>query len=178
MRLTQAIVGITTLTLFSFLSPLAQAHGPTRQKVTEEITVNASPDAVWKVVGDFAGIANWHPAVEKSEATKGNEVGSVRTLAIKGGGKMVEEIEGYDAENKVIKIRALDGGAVPATNFSMMMAVAPEGSGAKVTWRGAFYRAYTNNDPPPDQNDEAAVKAVTSVFKSGLESLKAKLEKK
>lgn len=178
MRLTQALVGITTLTLLSFLSPLAQAHGPTRQKVTEEITINASPDAVWKVVGDFAGIANWHPAVEKGEATKGNEVGSVRTLAIKGGGKMVEEIEGYDAENKVIKIRALDGGAVPATNFSMMIAVTPEGSGTKVTWRGAFYRAYTNNDPPPDQNDEAAVKAVTAVFKSGLDSLKAKLEKK
>ena len=60
----------------------------------------------------------------------------------------------------------------------MMMAVTAEGSGSKVTWRGAFYRAYTNNDPPPDQNDEAAVKAVTGVFKSGLENLKAKLEKK
>jgi len=178
MRLTQVIVGLTAMTLFSFLSPVAEAHGPTRQKVTEEITINASPDAVWKVIGDFAGIANWHPAVEKSEATKGNEIGSVRTLSIKGGGKMIEEIEGYDADNKVIKIRAQDGGAVPATNFSMMMAVTAEGSGSKVTWRGAFYRAYTNNDPPPDQNDEAAVKAVTGVFKSGLENLKAKLEKK
>ena len=178
MRLTQAVLGITALTLFSFVSPLAHAHGPTRQKVTEEITINASPDAVWKMVGDFAGIANWHPAVEKSPATKGNEIGSERTLTVKGGGTIVEEIEGYDAANKVLKYRAKDGGALPVTNYSSMIMVSAEGSGSKVTWRGAFYRGFPNNDPPPELNDEAAVKAVTGVYKSGLESLKSKLEKK
>jgi hypothetical protein len=33
-----------------------------------------------------------------------------------------------------------------------------------------------NNDPPPDQNDEAAVTAVKGVYRSGLDALKAKLE--
>jgi len=27
-----------------------------------------------------------------------------------------------------------------------------------VEWKGAFYRGYTLNDPPPELNDEAAVK--------------------
>ncbi len=45
-----------------------------------------------------------------------------------------------------------------------------------VEWKGAFYRGYPNNDPPPELSDEAAVKAVTGVYKAGLEALKKKLE--
>jgi hypothetical protein len=47
-----------------------------------------------------------------------------------------------------------------------------------VQWKGAFYRAFLNNDPPPDQNDEAAVKAITGIYKSGLEGLKKAVEGK
>jgi hypothetical protein len=47
-----------------------------------------------------------------------------------------------------------------------------------VEWRGAFYRAYPKNDPPPDQNDEAAVAAVTAVYKDGLANLKKLAEAK
>ena len=43
-------------------------------------------------------------------------------------------------------------------------------------WRGAFYRGYMNNDPPPELSDEAAVKAVIAYQKAGLEGLKAKAE--
>ena len=32
------------------------------------------------------------------------------------------------------------------------------------------------NDPPPELNEEAAQKAVSGVYKSGLEALKKKLE--
>lgn len=46
-----------------------------------------------------------------------------------------------------------------------------------VEWRGAFYLGYPNNDPPPDLNDEAATKAVSAVYRGGLDALKAKLEK-
>ena len=33
-----------------------------------------------------------------------------------------------------------------------------------------------NNDPPPELNDEAAKKAVTDVYRSGLDGLKKKIE--
>ena len=64
------------------------------------------------------------------------------------------------------------------TNYSSTITVKAEGSGSVVEWRGAFYRAYPNNNPPPDQNDEAAVAAVTGVYKAGLANLKAIAEKK
>ena len=47
----------------------------------------------------------------------------------------------------------------------------------KVEWKSAFYRGYMNNDPPPELNDEAAEKAVKGLYRTGLDALKAKVEK-
>ena len=52
----------------------------------------------------------------------------------------------------------------------------PDGKTSTVEWRGAFYRGYPNNDPPAELNDDAAIAAVTAVYKSGLEALKKKIE--
>lgn len=160
------------------LSTSALAHGPTRQKVTESVTINATPQKVWDVIKDFDALAKWHPAVAQSPASKANEVGSVRTITLKDGGKIVETLEEYSAEKMTMKYRAADGGALPVTNYSSTLAVKPsDGGKSLVEWRGAFYRAYPNNDPPPGQDDEAAVKAITGVYTSGLANLKKMVEK-
>ncbi|MGB8857212.1 MAG: SRPBCC family protein [Burkholderiales bacterium] len=161
------------------LSAFAFAHGPSRQKVVENVTIKAAPDAVWAKVKDFAKLQDWHPAVESSTATDGSKVGSVRTLSLKGGGKVVETLEGFSEEDKKFNYRAKDGGALPVSNYTSTLTVkAGEAPGTStVEWRGAFYRAYPNNNPPPEQNDEAAVKAITGVYQTGLANLKKSLEK-
>jgi hypothetical protein len=69
-------------------------------------------------------------------------------------------------------------GALPVTNYAATLLVKPgEGGRAVVEWRGGFYRGYPNNDPPPELNDEAAEKAITGVYRAGLSSLKALVEK-
>jgi carbon monoxide dehydrogenase subunit G len=159
-------------------STLALAHGPTRQKVTETATIKAAPDAVWNKVKDFNGMAAWHPAVEGSTATDGSKVGSVRTLSLKGGGQMVETLEGYSDAERKFSYRAKDGGALPVTNYTSTLTLKPgDGGTTVVEWRGAFYRAYPNNNPPPGQDDDAAVNAITGVYQSGLVNLKKTLEK-
>lgn len=154
------------------LSGAAFAHGPTRQKVTEKIAINASADAVWARIRNFDALKDWHPAVAESPADKGNAEGSVRQLKLKGGGELTETLEAYDDAKKRYSYRAKDGGALPVTNYTSTISVTAEGSGSVVEWRGAFYRGYPNNDPPPDRNDEAAVKAVTGVYQAGLANLK------
>ena len=159
---------------------LAVAHGPTRQKVTETITINAAPEAVWAVVKDFDKLQAWHPAVESSTATQGNAVDSERTLLLKGGGKVVEKLESWSEPDRKFSSRMREAGPIPVSNYSSTLAVKP-GPGAGTTvveWRGAFYRGYPNNDPPPDKNDEAAVAAVTGIYKTGLANLKELVEKK
>jgi Polyketide cyclase / dehydrase and lipid transport len=167
-------------TLLAALPSTALAHGPTRQKVTETITINAAPDAVWAKVKDFGAINTWHPAVEASSAADGNNIGSRRTLKLKAGGNVVEELETHSEADKSFSYRMKDAGPVPVTNYSSKLTVKP-GSAAGTTlveWRGAFYRGYPNNDPPADKNDEAAVAAVTGIYKAGLGNLKAVVEKR
>jgi carbon monoxide dehydrogenase subunit G len=154
------------------LAGTAHAHGPTRQKVSEKISINAPADAVWARIRNFDALKDWHPAVAESPADKGNAEGSVRQLKLKGGGALTETLEAYDDAKKKYSYRAKDGGALPVTNYTSTISVMAEGSGSVVEWRGAFYRGYPNNDPPPDQNDEAAVKAVTGVYQAGLANLK------
>ena len=157
----------------------AWAHGPTRQKVDESVTIAAPPGVVWNRVKDFAALQSWHPAVASSQATAGNEVGSVRTLNLKGGGKIVEELTRYSAEDHRIAYKMTDPGPIPVTNYSSTLSVTPgDGGTTVVEWKGAFYRGDPNNNPAPERNDEAAIAAVTGVYKAGLDNLKALAERK
>jgi len=166
------------VTFATLLAPGASAHGPTRQKVTEEVTIDAPAAAVWGRIRNFDALKDWHPAVASSPADKGNAEGSVRQLTLKDGGALTETLESYDETKMRYSYRARNGGALPVTNYTSTISVRADGNRAVVEWRGAFYRGYPNNDPPPDQNDDAAVAAVTGVYKAGLANLKKIAEAK
>ena len=157
---------------------LAIAHGPTRQKVTESVEINAPADKVWAKIGNFQDMS-WHPAVEKTEGQGGSEKGATRKLTLKGGGVIEEALEMHDNAKKSYNYRIanVDVKVLPVTNYSSWLTVEPkEGGKSKVEWKGAFYRGYPNNDPPADLSDEAAIKAVTGVYRGGLDALKKSLE--
>jgi uncharacterized protein YndB with AHSA1/START domain len=157
---------------------MSAAHGPTRQKVVEQVTIEAPPTTVWARIHNFDALKDWHPAIAESAADKGNEEGSVRLLKLKGGGEMTETLETHDEAKMRYSYRAKDGGALPVSNYTSTLSVRGEGNQSVVEWRGAFYRGYPNNDPPPDKNDEAAVRAITGVYQSGLANLKKLVEAK
>lgn len=164
--------------LVAFVPMTASAHGPTRQKVTETVEINAPADKVWAVVSNFQDMS-WHPAVEKTEGEGGSEIGATRKLTLKGGGVLEEGLEKFDAAKMMLfyRLEKDDVAVLPVTNYSSRITVKDLGGDkSEVTWWGAFYRGYPNNDPPPELNDEAAINAVTGVYKSGLEALKAKIE--
>lgn len=162
------------------LAPVvAGAHGPTRKKVVETVEIAAPPERVWAVIGNFQDMS-WHPAVEKTEGQGGNAVEATRRLTLKGGGTIDEALARYEPEKMsyFYRITQVDVKILPVTNYSSTLTVTPAPDGkSTVEWRGAFYRGYPNNDPPLDLNDEAAIKAVTGVYRSGLDGLKAKVEK-
>jgi uncharacterized protein YndB with AHSA1/START domain len=167
---------VLTSLLLAVLALPAAAHGPTRQKVIEKVSIAAPAARVWALVGNFDALKDWHPAVAESAADQGNTVGSKRLVKLKGGGELIESLEKYDAAQMRYSYRAKDGGALPVSNYTSTLSVHADGDKSIVEWRGAFYRGYPNNDPPPDRNDEAAIKAVTAVYQSGLAALKTKLE--
>ncbi|MGY4308588.1 hypothetical protein ACVIJ6_005831 [Bradyrhizobium sp. USDA 4369] len=178
LAVTVALAIATTGLTFTPLTT-ADAHGPTRRKVQEHVEINAAPAKVWAVISNFQDMS-WLGVVDKTEGDKGNEIGATRKLTLKGGGTIDEELYKYDAEKMSYsyRITTVDVKVLPVTNYSSTISVAPsaDGKGSVVEWSGAFYRGFPNNDPPPELSDEAAVNAVTGIYKSGLEGLKKKVE--
>ena len=172
---------LAALGLAALLVPLgALAHGPTRQKVTESIDVDASPEAAWALVGDFQGADGWLPMVVESRGENGNEPDATRTLVLEDGGEVNELLRRRDDAKMSYTYRipeaTHDVAVLPVNNYSSTLSVAANGAGSTITWRGAFYRGYPNNDPPPELSDEAAVAAVTALYRAGLENAKSLLE--
>ncbi|WP_353476470.1 SRPBCC family protein (plasmid) [Salipiger sp. H15] len=161
----------------ALMPAVAMAHGPTRQKVTLSVDVAAEPAEVWAVIGDFQDMS-WHPAVVSQTGSGGNDIDATRELYLSdqgaSGPKIAEVLYKYDATKMSYSYRITDVAVevLPVTNYSSHLTVTPrDGGGSTVEWRGAFYRGYPNNDPPPELNDEAAVAAVTGVYKAGLDAL-------
>lgn len=168
-------------TLFVFVGlifPLmAWAHGPTRQKVTLTTEVAAAPEEVWAVIGNFQDMS-WHPAVHSSVGEGENALDATRvlTLGAEGGPTISEILYKFSDEKMSYSYRITDVlvEVLPVTNYSSHLTVKPlDGGGSLIEWRGAFYRGYPNNDPPPELNDEAAIAAVTGVYQAGLDALAA-----
>ena len=157
----------------------ASAHGPTRRKLQQQVEINAEPAKVWAAIGNFQDMS-WLGLVAKTEGDKGNDIGATRRLTLKNGATVDEELYKYDAEKMSYsyRITAVDVKVLPVTNYSSTITVSPgaDGKGTVVEWAGAFYRGYPNNDPPPELNDEAAIAAVTGLYRDGLDGLKKKLE--
>jgi mxaD protein len=155
------------------------AHGPTPQKVAQTVTIAAKPDAVWKVVGVFGGIADWHPDVAGAEATGGDAEGAVRRVTLKSGGTLVEGLDEWKGPERTYSYRMSDPDltALPVSSYSATLTVVPDGDGARVEWMGRFYRGDTGNEPPETLSDAAGREAMNRYFSDGLKGLKAKLER-
>lgn len=157
---------------------IAFAHGPTRQKITLTTEVSAPPAEVWAVIGNFQDMS-WHPAVHATTGEGGNAIDATRVLTLgEAGGPTISEIlYKFSAEKMSYSYRITDVAVevLPVTNYSSHLTVKPrDGGGALIEWRGAFYRGYPNNDPPPELSDEAAIAAVTGVYQAGLDALAAR----
>jgi hypothetical protein len=89
--------------------------------------VNASPDDVWKVVSDSAGMPDYFPGV-KSVVVDGNQ----RTVEF-GGLELVEEIVTSDDEMRRFQYRIVGGPMVPEYHLGTID-VLPDGDGALLVY--------------------------------------------
>ena len=92
----------------------AWAHGPTRRKVQQQVTINAEPAKVWAAIGSFQDMG-WLGLVAKTEGDKGNEIGATRRLTLKTGATVDEELYKYDSEKMSYsyRITAVDVNCFP-----------------------------------------------------------------
>ena len=181
---------ISSILLF-FFTALAHAHGPVRQKAEEQITINAPAEKVWALIKNF-GDMSWHPDIFNTTSEGGNKKGATRVLTLKDGGTINEELKKYDEAKMSYAYKITDMSTaktithagveekvpvLPVDNYSATIEVEAKGDTSVVNWTAGYYRAYTNNNPPAEMNEEAANAAVNAVLKTGLINLKALAEK-
>jgi hypothetical protein len=159
-----------------FLIPaLASAHGPSRQKVEQQIEINAPVAKVWGIISDFCSIKSWDPAVTACEDDKGNTPGSVRTITLENGQKLTEQLVKYNAEAFSYQYMMLKPNpeAFPINTHGSFVSLKAGDNGKTIMeWKGAFYRSFPGPTPPPGQTDEDATKALSAFYMKGLEKVK------
>lgn len=129
-------------------------------KVSMKTDLAASADEVWKMIGGFNALPDWHPSVETSELT---EEGQTRTLALAGGGHLVEKLVSVDDGARTYSY-SIESGVLPVANYQAEITVREGEQGCEVEWSSDFEALGT-----PD-ND--AVKAIQGVYQAGFDNLR------
>lgn len=126
-----------------------------------------SPAAVWAAIGDFCGIANWHPAVAKCELSN-KDGATFRTLTLKDGAKLLEKQTAFDAA-KMTYSYTIEDGPLPVAKYASTLRVVAKDKGATIEWTGNF--------DAKGAADAEAVKTITGIYDGGVEALVAKSSK-
>jgi mxaD protein len=148
--------------------------------IFHSIEIQAPADEVWALAGDFGGIQRWSPGTESSRliVRDRNETGAIRLLRRRGDQTQVtEKLLDYDPANRRMAYTYVDQ-EVRASDYFSELVVKDLGNGRSVVeWRGRFKRlAYWTDNPPPGQDDKAALDFLNGAYKSGLANLKKVLE--
>jgi len=129
-------------------------------KVSMSTNLNVSADQVWKLIGGFNALPDWHPAVEKSELT---EEGQTRTLSLAGGGTIVEKLEKVDDDARTYSYSIVDS-PLPVANYTATIKVSGEGDNSTIEWSSEF--------DPAGAPEQDAMKAIEGIFQAGFDNLK------
>ncbi|MGQ0658598.1 MAG: SRPBCC family protein [Chromatiales bacterium] len=119
-------------------------------------------DQVWRLIGGFNTLAEWHPAFQKSDLQDG---GRVRRLQLAGGGNIIERLESF-SENEHMYTYLIEQGPLPVANYKATIKVRqePGKTGCTVEWSSEFV--------PSGAPENDAVAAIQGVYQAGFENLK------
>ena len=107
-------VKFVNLVIILLLPGFVFAHGPTRQKVSESVTINAELSEAWTLIYDLRDIGQWH-SVYKSIEKKGEDPQPLSMFSRESG---VVQILTLDSEKKLFKYRLKKPGELPVNNYS------------------------------------------------------------
>jgi len=130
--------------------------------------VRASADAVWELVRDFGGVAQWSSAIESCDV-EGEGIGAVRTLGLGAAGAIRERLESLDDATRTFSYSIIDG-PLPVDNYLATLKVIDRGADAcEVDWRSTF--------DPKGAPEEQVQSIIRGVYDGGIAEIKKNLEK-
>jgi hypothetical protein len=129
------------------------------QTVVESVDLAAAPDKVWDLIGSFNPA--WHPLIAKVKLT-GADIGQLRTIETIDGKQIIERLTAMEPTHRSYSYEGISG--LPVSDYKGTLDVTGKGAGSSVEWQSQFL---------PDGQPDIVVRAIVStLFKTGLESLK------
>lgn len=119
------------------------------------IGVNATPDAVWALVGDFGGIGGWMPGIDSCRVEGDDRILETMGMTI------TERLVARDEATRTLTY-SIAGGA-PVESHQAVISVVPEGTGSQVTW---------DVEATPDEMADL----MATIYQQALEALKTHVE--
>ena len=128
-------------------------------EVKQSVRLPAPVTEVWKRIGGFNALPDWHPMVEKSELAKG---GQERKLTLPGGATITEKLESKDDKSYRYSYSITDS-PLPVADYHSTIEVHEEGKESVVEWMGRF--------EPKGTSAEDAQKAIQDIYQAGMDNL-------
>jgi uncharacterized protein YndB with AHSA1/START domain len=94
----------------------------------------APAEEVWRLVGGWNALPDWHPAVETSVIEAG---GHRRRVKLADGSEIVEQLEKFDGEAKTYTY-SIVGGTMPFSDYRSTITVSREGEKSTIEWSTSF----------------------------------------
>jgi hypothetical protein len=132
--------------------------------------IHAPIEEVWARIRDFNGLANWHPAVAKSEIEGGgpsDRVGCVRVLTLQDGGVIRERLLEMSDLGHHYSYTILES-PLPVANYraTLRLRRISDGDRTYAEWNATF-------DPNPPEKQAATENLLSNgVFQGGFDALK------
>lgn len=128
--------------------------------VTDSVELEAAPEAVWAVIGQFN--LDWHPLVARVSLI-GTGIGQLRRIQTLDGKEVIERLEAVDTAKRSYRYSLVAG--IAASHYSGVIDVKPKDAHRCLAeWRVDFL---ADNQP-----DIAVRTRVAALLKTGLGSLK------
>ena len=132
-------------------------------KVSSTTELPVPAQAVWSVIGNFNGLPDWHPAVQKSES-KSDGGTTLRTVTLMGGGTIEEKLEEIDEHERLYTYSILSS-PLPVANYTATLRVREaESGGCMVEWSSEFDAS--------GATENTAIEQISQVYEAGFENLK------
>jgi hypothetical protein len=132
--------------------------------VERSVALKAPVADVWKVIGGFGQLGDWHPAVMACRLDQRDER-TLRVLTLGDGAQLVEELVPEEGESQRYSYKILSG-PLPVADYMATLSVSEKDGGALVHWQGSFNGKGVS--------DEDAANIIAGVYEAGLANLAKK----
>lgn len=130
-------------------------------KVSLQSPFGMSADDLWKMIGQFNALPEWHPAVSSSKLEDG---GRIRRLSLLGGGEIVERLEQIEEGDRLYRYSIVSG-PLPVANYTATLRVKDGEDGkALVEWSSEF--------DPAGATEADATSAIQDMYQMGFDNLR------